>query len=161
MEAARPATVDDLDRLVELATEARRELLPLRGGDVFLEREARHGALRDTFAADVADASTAVWCGTLDDVVIGYCVAKTENFDDGRTLGRITDLFVEEGARGVSVGEGLMAEAVAWCSTRGCFGIDAYALPGARETKNFFETAGFTARLLVVHHRFGKRAPRE
>lgn len=156
MEEARPATVDDLDRLAELAEEARRELLPLRGGDVFLEREARHGSptvLRDTFAAEFDDASTAVWCGTLDGVVIGYCVTKIEDLDDGRKLGRITDLFVEVEARQVSVGERLMAEALAWCSTRGCFGIDAYALPGARETKNFFETAGFTARLLVVHHR--------
>src|SRR5688500_19647566 len=157
MEEARPATVDDLDRLAGLAEEARRELLPLRGGDVFLEREARHGpSLRDAFAAELEDASTAVGCGTLDGVVIGYCVTTVEDLDDGRKLGRITDLFVEVEARQVSVGERLMAEALAWCSTRGCFGIDAYALPGARETKNFFETAGFTARLLVVHHRFGR-----
>jgi hypothetical protein len=30
-------------------------------------------------------------------------------------------------------------------------GIDAFALPGMRETKNFFEGSGFTARLLVMH----------
>ena len=159
MEGARPATPADLDRLVELATEARRELLPLRGGDVFLEREARHGdggALRASFEANLADAASAVWCGTVDDVVVGYCVASADALDDGRTLGRITDLFVEDGAREVGVGERLMAEAIAWCATRGCFGIDAYALPGARQTKNFFETAGFTARLLVVHHRLDR-----
>jgi len=156
MEEARPATVDDLDRLAELAEEARRELLPLRGGGVFLEREARHGSLHDTFAAELGNASTAVWCGTIDGVVIAYCVTKAEDLDDGRKLGRITDLFVEVGAREVGVGERLMAEALAWCSTRGCFGIDAYALPGARQTKNFFETAGFTARLLVVHHRLDR-----
>jgi hypothetical protein len=40
---------------------------------------------------------------------------------------------------------------IAWCTERGCTGIDAHALPGNRDTKNFFETFGFTARLLVVH----------
>ena len=31
-------------------------------------------------------------------------------------------------------------------------GVDATALPGHRQAKNFFERAGFTARLLVMHH---------
>jgi GNAT superfamily N-acetyltransferase len=159
MEGARPATDADLDRLVELAGEARSELLALRGGDVFVEREARHGSLQDGFAAALADASTAVWCGTVDGVVLGYAVVTAERLDDGRTLGRLTDIYVEAGGREVGVGELLMAEAVAWCAARGCFGIDAYALPGARQTKNFFETAGFTARLLVVHHRLDRVAP--
>ncbi len=35
--------------------------------------------------------------------------------------------------------------------TRNCFGIDALALPGDRETKNFFESFGLKARQLVVH----------
>jgi hypothetical protein len=30
-------------------------------------------------------------------------------------------------------------------------GIDAVALPGMRETKNFFEAAGLVARAIVVH----------
>jgi GNAT superfamily N-acetyltransferase len=153
MEGARPATPADLDRLVELVDQARAELAPLRGGDVFLAREARHASLRDGLAADLADTAASVWCGTVDDVVVGYAVARAETLDDGRVLGRLTDLFVEPDAREVGVGEALMAEVLAWCTTRGCVGVDAYALPGTRETKNFFETAGFTARLLVVHHR--------
>jgi hypothetical protein len=35
----------------------------------------------------------------------------------------------------------------------GCVGIDALALPGNRQTKNFFESFGFTARAIVVHRR--------
>jgi hypothetical protein len=45
-----------------------------------------------------------------------------------------------------------MAEAlVAFCTARGCVGIDALALPGHRAAKNFFEESGFTARALVMH----------
>ncbi len=45
----------------------------------------------------------------------------------------------------MSVGEGLLEQLVAWCREQGCVGIDAFALPGHRAAKNFFETAGFTA----------------
>ena len=44
-------------------------------------------------------------------------------------------------------------EILTWCRARDCRGIDAIALPGNRATKNFFEASGFTARMLVMHHR--------
>ena len=65
----------------------------------------------------------------------------------------VDDIFVEEGARQVGVGEAMMADLVAWCREQGCVGMDAMALPGHRSTKNFFEESGFTARNLVMHHR--------
>ena len=40
---------------------------------------------------------------------------------------------------------------VAWGTDRGAVGVDAIVLPGARDTKNFFETFGLKARALVVH----------
>jgi hypothetical protein len=46
-----------------------------------------------------------------------------------------------------------MNDLIAWCRARGCTGMDAMALPGHRQTKNFFEESGFTARKLVMHHR--------
>jgi hypothetical protein len=46
-----------------------------------------------------------------------------------------------------------MEAILAWCGEQGCNAVDAYALPGDRQTKNFFEESGFTARLLVMHHR--------
>ena len=46
-----------------------------------------------------------------------------------------------------------MDQLLEWFRGRGCNGVDATALPGNRATKNFFEMSGFTARLLVMHHR--------
>ena len=40
----------------------------------------------------------------------------------------------------------------------GCVGIDAFALPGHRAAKNFFEEQGFTARAIVMHHVLPPRA---
>ena len=145
MESARRAAPGDRERVAELAAVARAEIgAQVRGGTVFVNREAP----ADPFSAPM----TIV--GEIDSTIVGYGTGRTEELRDGRRLGVVDEVFVEAGARGVAVGEAMLGELLAWFRAEGCFGVDAFALPGMRETKNFFETFGFTARLLVVHHRF-------
>ena len=151
MEAARPATPDDLGRLAALAEAGRAELAPTRGGAVWAAREARARPVERSLASAITDPDQLAAVGTIDGTVVGYAVTRLEQLQDGTTLGVIDDLFVEPGAREVGVGEALIDEVIAWCRDRGCRGIDGLALPGNRETKNFFETFGFTARAIVVH----------
>ena len=153
MEAARPATADDVERLAELAVEAVAEQRDGRGGSVWSVREARELPAGPSLAADVADPDRLVLAGTYDDVVVGYAAVRVEPLRDGRRLGIVSDIYVEPGGRDVGVGEVLLGECVAWCREQGCSGIDALALPGNRQTKNFFESFGFTARAIVVHRR--------
>jgi ribosomal protein S18 acetylase RimI-like enzyme len=153
VEAVRPATPSDVPALAELAARALDELAPTRGGAVFVAREGRAQPVAETLAIDVDDERVAVLVGTIDDHPGGYAVGRTEPLRDGTTLGVITDLFVEEGARAVGVGEAMMNELLAFFREARCAGVDATALPGNRATKNFFEESGFTARLLVMHHR--------
>ena len=63
----------------------------------------------------------------------------------------IEDIYVDPGARAVGLGETLMNHLIDWCRARGCFGVDSLALPGDRDTKNFFESFGLVARAIVVH----------
>lgn len=156
MEAVRRATVDDLDHLAGLFERAVAEMAPARGGAVFVAREARPAPVIDSFRAALAADDHGVWVGTIDDWPVGYAVAHTEELRDGKTLGVIEDLFVETGAREVGVGEAMIEVMLAWFADHGCAGVDAMALPGDRLTKNFFETAGFSARLLVMHHRLDR-----
>jgi GNAT superfamily N-acetyltransferase len=150
VEAVRRATAADVPRLEELAALAAAELAAQeRGGRVFVNREARVGDLAEV----VADPAAVAVAGLFHDVVVGLGTGRTERLRDGSVLGIIEDLYVEPEARGVGVGEAMMGELLDWFRGQGCTGVDAYALPGMRETKNFFETSGFTARLLVVHHR--------
>jgi GNAT superfamily N-acetyltransferase len=152
VEGARPATPADVPRLAELNRVALEEFGPMRGGRVFVAREARAEPLDEAFAAAIDDENHRVVIGTIDDTPIGYAVATTEPLRDGTRLGVISDLFVESDARGIGVGEAMMTLLLEWCTERGCSACDSYALPGDRTTKNFFEDSGFTARLLVMHH---------
>ena len=120
---------------------------------MFVAREARAEPMESSFRSDLEDPTACLLAGTLDDVILGYAAVRTETLTDGTTLGRISDLYVEPGGREVGVGEALMDAVLAWCRDRHCAGVDAMALPGDRATKNFFESNGFTARLLVVHRR--------
>jgi ribosomal protein S18 acetylase RimI-like enzyme len=151
MEGSRPATVEDLSRIAELAELARQELVPMKGGALWSAREAVAEPFDDAYGALIDRDDALVVVGTVDETVVGFGVVALEHLRTGETLGVISDLFVEPGAREVGVGEAMADDLVAFCATRGCTGIDALALPGHRTTKNFFEGFGFTARALVMH----------
>jgi GNAT superfamily N-acetyltransferase len=152
-EAARPATIADLDVLAELTAAAVAEQVDGRGGAVWAAREARQLPAGPSLRRDLEDADRLVLAGTIDDAVLGYAVARTETLGDGSRLGIVTDIYVEPEARAVGLGEVLLDAVLEWCRQHGCAGVDALALPGNRATKNFFETFGFTARALIVHRR--------
>ncbi|MDZ7732450.1 MAG: GNAT family N-acetyltransferase [Acidimicrobiia bacterium] len=145
------ATVADLERIQELIGEAVAELRPLRGGGLWFWREARYEPFEPELRRALADDRSHVVVGTIDGYPVGYAVAHLEDLRDGSVLARLDDLFVESGARRVGVGEAMMDAVLDWCRDQGCRGIDALALPGNRDTKNFFEGFGLTARAIVVH----------
>ena len=151
MEPARAATADDVERLVELAHALHDELRDMRGGRLWEMRDARVQPDAAAFVALLTRPDAAVVVGTIDGVVVGYGTLELEVLADGSRLGVIGDLFVEPDARAVAVGETVAAALIARAEEAGCAGIDAFALPGHRQAKNFFERNGFTARALVMY----------
>ena len=151
-EAVRAAEPGDLPAIVALAESLRAELTPMRGGRIWAVREARPGQPDEAYAALLTDPSACVVVGTLDGVVVGFGVATVEALTDGSTLGVVAELFVDAEARAVGVGETILEALVTFCIREGCVGVDAFALPGHRAAKNFFEESGFTARAIVMHH---------
>ena len=125
----------------------------MRGGALWAEREAAPEPLDDAFATWLADPNVLVVAGCIDDVVVGIGVVEVEQLRDESRLGVVRELYVEEGARSVGVGEAMSNRILAFCAERECLGVDALALPGHRATKNFFEEQGFTARALTMHTR--------
>ena len=153
-EGCRAATAGDVPRVAELARAAIAELAPMRGGEVWRAREARAEPIEDGLVALLDEADARMVVATIDGVVVGYAVVRLEHLADGSVLGVVDDIFVEEEARQIGLGEMMMDDLVPWCDERKCIGMDAMALPGHRATKNFFEESGFTARQLIMHHRF-------
>lgn len=153
MEASRPATADDIPRVVELAELMRAELGAMRGGALWVERDAWPEPLAHAYEVVLGRHDARLLLGMLDEIVVGFAAVVVEELRSGARLGVITDLYVEPEAREVGVGEVLVDALVEHCRTTGCIGVDASALPGHRAAKNFFEQHGFTARALAMHRR--------
>lgn len=129
-----------------MARAARLEQASQRGGRLLTTRHCRPEPLDLAFADALSDPTTGLWAGTIDDAPVGYALVSADG-----DIAVIEELHVDALARSVGVGEALLDLVTAWAQAQACSGIDAFALPGARGTKNFFETFGMTARLLVLH----------
>lgn len=153
MEAVRSAEPADLDALEDLVGRAIDELGAMRGGAVWSRREARSAPFGERLRTELSrpEHEGALVVGTIDGTVVGYGAMHYESLHDGTTLAVVDDIYVHHGARGVGVGEELLGELVERATKQGAVGIDSIALPGDRETKNFFETFGLKARAILVH----------
>ncbi len=156
MEAARLALADDLPALVAIGERIRAELAPHRGGDLLLHAEDGVTPWRDRLADAVAATTDeigrdVVVVGTFDDVVFGMAVLRHRRLSDDRMIGELDDFCVDAEAREVGIGEAMMDLVIERLEAAGASGVDARALPGDRETKNFFESFGLKARQLIVH----------
>ena len=150
-EGARRAADADIAVVAEMAAQAAMEMTPLRGGAVWSRLEARKEPLHQGLARDHRDEDALVAVGTIDGAVVGYGAIRLVELHDGAHLGRVSDIYVLPEARGVGVGEAIMGLLLDWAGRRGCIGVDSLALPGDRDTKNFFETHGLVARSITVH----------
>lgn len=154
MDEVRVATEDDLPELVRLAELARGELGEERGGPMWQLLHGRPDPLPATLVADLTEAASdagVVLLGLYAGAPAGYAAAHREQLGDGSAIAVVSDVFVEAGFRGVGLGDAMMTELMGWAIAHGCRGIDALALPGMRQSKNFFERFGLVARAILVH----------
>ena len=149
--SCRPAHVRDATRadhahLAELCDRANSLTVDVRGGPMYLDR---HPVAVSDFVDD--DPQRRAWLGGLEGAEMGFLLAAIATLSSGGRLGVIEAIYVDPRIRGCGVGEALMAVALEWFISCGCCGAEASALPGSRETKNFFEDHGLKARLLTVY----------
>jgi GNAT superfamily N-acetyltransferase len=144
----RRAGPGDAGPLAVLEGEARAALVDARGGRRWLEEHPEIGerwpeviAGRTVFVAELdVDGS-----GPLD---VGFLVLDIDG-----DVAHIDQAYVTPDARELGFGDALVDAAVAAARTAGASVIEAHALPGDRDTKNLYERAGITARLITVSRR--------
>ncbi len=154
MEAVRKAEPGDARELAALSAACADALADHRGGPLLLahQQPLPAGAFEpDPFASLLADADRLTLVGTIDDVVVGMALGRIETLRNGDRLGRMDGCYVDPGARSIGLGHLLIESLMTWFEAERCVGADGIVLPGDRDGKNFFESAGFKARLLVMH----------
>lgn len=153
MEAVRKAEPGDAHELRALASECVQDLANQRGGPLLVaQRPTLTGVFEtEAFAARLADPTRLALVGTIDQAVMGMALGRIETLGDGDRLGQLDSCYVHPGARSVGLGHLLIDTLMSWFEAERCIGADGIALPGDRDGKNFFESAGFKARLLVMH----------
>ena len=149
-ESTRVATPYETDVVTALIREGRVGLRDARGGALWLDRQALQEPLDLLVQSVMTDDLWLVQLAFLDDVPLGILVAERET-NTGTSVAVVREVFVVEEARGIGLGELMMDATVTWATENNCVGVDGYALPGDRATKNFFETFGLVARGIVVH----------
>ena len=153
MEEVRSATGGDVERLVELTAAFRSAVAAERGSaDTRAADEGGHPpeASHEVLAAYVSGPGTTALVGVLDSWTAGAALCRVDDAGGSRR-GVLDVCYVEPGAREVGLGQLLLERSVAWFRAQGCTGVDGTAFPGDREAKQFYESEGFKARLLVMH----------
>lgn len=152
VEGARLATDEDVAAIVAIAGKHRDEIADERGAALLLRQEGfSTSAFEASIRAGLHREDALIVSGTYDGVVFGYSAAEIEVLEDGGLLMGVTDFIVEREIRKSGIGEAMMNLLLDEARSRKCLGIDSRALPGDRNTKNFFESFGLKARMLTVH----------
>jgi len=93
------------------------------------------------------DPGIRVYIGEIARYPFGFLVARSEEL-----LPQAGLIFTDPEAREVGIGAAMIDRFVADFRTSGHRCFDAHVPPGQREAKNFFESHGFSARRIVMHH---------
>lgn len=135
----RLAEPDDDDACRRLESECRSESAGAKGAAAFF---AEHGSdpYRDDGFTVVAD---------VEGSVVGFATIRV-SVVNGESVATIDRVYVASAARGVGIGDALIAGVRRVAREWRCVRIDAYALPGDRGTKNLYERNGLTARLITA-----------
>lgn len=149
-ETTRAATAGEIAIVVMLLREGRVNLEGARGSELWLKRDAVAEPLEPWIGAAIEDPCRLVQLGCIDDVPLAVTLVVADQIGDS-LVAVVRELYVTPDARGVGIGEAMMVAVMEWAAEQGCAGVDGYALPGDRATKNFFESFGLVARGIVVH----------
>jgi ribosomal protein S18 acetylase RimI-like enzyme len=150
---ARHATAEDLPGLIGLYRGLEEEMVALH--PMWPLADGLPEPIEDSLGTLVDDDEVLVVLGLIDDYPLGFMTGTIENLlpqADGARLGVIRMVWVDHEARQVGLGEVMRDMVLSALRDQGISRFDAHVLPGHRLAKNYFESGGFSARSIVMHH---------
>ena len=149
---ARIAVADDVELLSDLYDQLEAEMVPLH--PMWPKADGLPLPVNDSLATQIAADESVVVVGEIDGVGFGFMIGMVEPVLDhiGEDIAAIRYVFTDLPAREVGVGEAMLELMLSQMRARGIVRFDAHVLPGHRLVKNFFESGGFSARSIVMHH---------
>jgi ribosomal protein S18 acetylase RimI-like enzyme len=150
--AARMGTPGDIETLVSMYRDLEAEQAALR--PIWPESQGLDEPFQESMAELIRSPDAVVVVGTIDRCVLGFVVANIEALRDragDRRVGVVQYIFTADDARGVGIGQAMFDLTMDELRGRGLDLFDAIVSPGHRLAKNFFESQGFKARLIVMN----------
>ncbi|MGB7860620.1 MAG: GNAT family N-acetyltransferase [Acidimicrobiia bacterium] len=150
---ARHASRDDLDVLVDLYRSLELEMVELH--PMWPIADGLDEPVGEAFLGVLEDPNAIVLLGMIDEYPFGFLLARVEEMltqAGQEQIGSIRLIYVDRDAREVAIGEAMRDMVMAELRERGISKFDAHVLPGHRLAKNFFESGGFSARSIIMHH---------
>jgi L-amino acid N-acyltransferase YncA len=148
----RPATRDDLERIVELYGPAEVEQVALR--EFWQYADALAEPTLGSLETITDDPNAHLVVGTIDDVIFGFAYGTIDPLlpqAGGELIGVVRMIYTEAEARMVGVGAAMLEGIMDWFRSHEVARFDAIVSPGHRLAKNFFEAAGFKARRITMY----------
>ncbi|MFQ5554820.1 MAG: GNAT family N-acetyltransferase [Acidimicrobiia bacterium] len=113
------------------------------------------GPIAPSLADILLDEDSVLVLGLLDEVPLGFAWGRSEPLlpqAGGRNIAVVRLIHTDIEARGVGIGAAMLEHVMRHFEHRGITLFDARVSPGHRDAKNFFESHGFKARLIVMNH---------
>ena len=151
--AARQASEPDLAELVRMYRQLEAEQAALK--PLWPVADGLAEPIEESFRSILGDTNSTMVIGTIDDLPFGFMWMRAEELlpqAAGATVGSARLVFVEPDARGVGIGEQMITMVMDEFRARGVDLFDSHVSPGHRLAKNFFESHGYSARRIVMHH---------
>ena len=146
----RPATVNDIDRLLDLLSQVLEVHAKLRP-DLFVSGTTKYS--RSDLEEMLKDENRPVYVATVDNYVVGYMMCQiripTSNMYPNKIF-HLDDICVDEKCRQKGIGRALYQKVVELAKENDCYEITLNVWPGNEAALKFYEKMGLKTRSIIM-----------
>ena len=148
----RPATVNDINRILDLLSQVLEIHAKLRP-DLFVSGTTKYS--KEDLEAILKDTNKPIFVATIDHYVVGYAMCQikipTSNMHPVKIF-HLDDLCVDEKYRKQGIGKSLYQKVVETAKENNCYEVTLNVWPGNDAALKFYEKMGMKTRSVFMEH---------